>query len=271
VTVAEIADHVRGRLLNAEPGRVVTGLASLESAGANEIAIVFDELPESGGHAGVLVVGPKVRNPPERPVIVVAEPRVALAQLSALFAAPIASGAGVHPSAIVSPDARIDPSAFVGPLCVVESGAVIGPATRLVAQVYVGRGVVLGAQCLILPSVTLYPGTRIGARVTVQAGAQIGCDGYGYVTESPELPKVHSLGGVVLEDDTEIGANSTIQRGTFTIHASVAASKIGDASAFGHNVTVGQSCLVAGRCGVAGSVVVGDRVQIAVACSCGTT
>jgi UDP-3-O-[3-hydroxymyristoyl] glucosamine N-acyltransferase len=264
MTIGELAVHLGGRLVGSGGSRRIVGVAPVERACEDEAAVVFGALPDSLGGAGLLVVGRHVGPPAGRPAIVVDEPRVALAQLTALFAMPMTTGAGIHATAVVGAGCSIDPSAFVGPLSVVEAGAVIGAGARLAAQVYVGRGVEVGAGCLVMPGVTLYPGTRLGAGVMVQAGARVGCDGFGYVTEAPDHPKVHSLGGVCLAEGVEIGANTTIERGTFDDSRVGRGTKIGDSCAIGHNTEIGKFCLLAGHLVVGGSVRMGDRVQVAI-------
>ncbi len=264
MTIGELAVRLGGRLAGSDGNRGILGVAPVERAREDEVAVVFGALPDSLGRAGLLVVGRHVHVPAGRAAIVVDEPRVALAQLTALFAIPMTMGAGIHASAVVGAGCSIDPSAYVGPLSVVEPGAVIGAGARLAAQVYVGRGVEVGAGCLLMPGVTLYPGTRLGAGVSVQAGARIGCDGFGYVTEAADHPKVHSLGGVHLAEGVEIGANSTVERGTFDDSRVGRGTKIGDSCAIGHNTEIGQYCLLVGHLAVGGSVRLGDRVHVAI-------
>ena len=263
VTASELTRHLGGQLVGS-PNTAITGLAPPESATESEAAVVFDaNAPLPASRAALLVVARGVIVETDRAVVRVDEPRVALATLTALFACPMTEGEGVHHTAVIASDATIDPSAYVGPLCVVESGAAIGAGARLVAHVYVGRGVVVGSHSRIMPGATLYPGTRLGNRVIIQAGARIGCDGFGYVTEAPDHPKVHSLGGVQFGDDVEIGANTTIERATFGDSLVGRGTKIGDACVIGHNIEFGDHCLLVGHIAIAGSVHIGNRVQLA--------
>jgi UDP-3-O-[3-hydroxymyristoyl] glucosamine N-acyltransferase len=203
----------------------------------------------------------------------VEEPRYALAILLRLLNPPPAVPPGIHPSAVVEPTAEVAAAAAVGPLCYVGASARIGDGSVLVAQVTVGAGARVGAGCL------LHPGARIGARVVVgdrcilQHNASIGADGFGYATpeigprwrETPQRPimRIDSLGTVVLGDEVEVGAGSTIDRATLGATRLGRGTKVDNLVMIGHNTTIGEDCLICGLVGVSGSCRIGNRVVLA--------
>lgn len=191
---------------------------------------------------------------------------------------------GVHPSAVVDPSAHLGSGVSVGPLAVVGAGARLGAGTRLGAQVTVSPGVVVGEGGLIHPGVRLQRRVTIGARAILQPGAVIGGDGFSFVTAEPALletarhtagvgveppggdptwHRIHSLGGVEIGCDVEVGANSTIDAGTIRATRVGDGTKIDNLVQIGHNVVIGRHCLLCGHVGVAGSTRIGDRVVLA--------
>jgi len=192
----------------------------------------------------------------------VSDTRLALARLSRLLGhqpgpeAHEGAPATVHPSASVGPDAVLAPGVVIGADAVLESGCVVG------ANSVVGAGVRLGRDCVLHPNVTLYPGTRLGERVTVHAGAVIGADGFGYAAGPRGPEKIVHTGGVELDDDVEVGANTAIDRGTLLPTRVGARTKIDNHCQVGHNVVIGPDTLIAGMAAIAGSVVIGRGVII---------
>ena len=193
-------------------------------------------------------------------VLRVADTRLALARLSSLLGRhPLPRGhdgapATVHPSATVAADAVLAPGVVVGAGASVGAGCVVG------ANSVIGEGVTLGEGCLLHPNVTLYPGTRLGRRVTLHAGAVIGADGFGYAAGPRGAEKIVHLGGVVLGDDVEVGANTAIDRGTLLPTRVGDRTKIDNHCQIGHNVVIGSDTLIAGMTGVAGSARIGRGV-----------
>lgn len=169
---------------------------------------------------------------------------------------------GIHPSAVIAGDAKLGAGVTVGPHCVIESGAVIGDRTVLVAQCYVGNFCEVGRDCLIYPHASLREYTRVGDRVILHNGAVIGSDGFGYVKEAGHWKKVPQVGIVVLGDDVEIGANTTIDRARFGETRIANGVKLDNLIQIAHNVTVGEDTAMAAQVGVSGSAHVGRRVQL---------
>jgi UDP-3-O-[3-hydroxymyristoyl] glucosamine N-acyltransferase len=170
---------------------------------------------------------------------------------------------GVHPSAVVSPGATVGKNVSIGAGTVVEDGASLGDNAVLYPQVYVGREAVLGAGVLIYPQVVIRERCRVGARVIVHSGTVIGSDGFGYATEGGVHHKIPQVGIVVVEDDVELGANVTVDRARFGRTVIGRGSKIDNLVQIGHNVVLGQGCLLVAQAGVAGSTKVGNYVVMA--------
>lgn len=235
-------------------------------AAARDAAVVVTDARQAVGleaeNVGVVVAPVGLELPAGVPVIRVGDGRLALAQLSRLFDRRPPVAEGVHPSAVVQAGARLGDDVHLGAHAVVGADAVLGSGTRVGAGSVVGPGCVLGKDCLLYPKVTLYPGVRLGARVILHAGAVIGADGFGYAGSPTGAVKIHHLGGVVLGDEVEIGANTCVDRGTLSDTRIGARTKIDNLCQIGHNVTVGSDCLIAGTVGIAGSTRIGDRVVI---------
>ena len=237
-TLGELAEVLQARL-DGDPGRVVTGVAPLESAGPDQISFLTDLRYRGAAdtsRAGAFLVPRDVRDLPA-PTLGCDAPQQALIQLLRLFHPPVPTPAGVDRTAVVAPEARIDPSASVGPLCVVESRAVIGPGARLHALVYVGPGVEIGDDTVVYPHVSLREGVRVGRRVIIHPGAVLGADGFGFAFDGTAHRKIPQVGGVLIEDDVEIGANTTIDRATFGDTIVGRGTKIDNLVQIGHNVS----------------------------------
>jgi UDP-3-O-[3-hydroxymyristoyl] glucosamine N-acyltransferase len=167
---------------------------------------------------------------------------------------------GVAPGAVVDAAAAVDPTASIGPLAVIEAGARIGARVRVHALAYVGRGVVVGDDSVLHPHVVLYEGVRLGRGVVVHAGTVLGADGFGYVPGADGHRKIPQVGTVVVEDDVEIGANTTIDRATLGATVIGRGTKIDNLVQVAHNVVVGELCLLAAQTGIAGSSRLGRGV-----------
>ena len=217
--------------------------------------------------------------------VIVQRPRLAMAGLTRALDAGPQVAPGVHPSAVIDPSAHIGEGGAIGPLVVIGAGVRIGEGARIAAQVTIGDGTTLGAQALIHAGARIAHGVTAGDRLIVQPGAVIGSDGFSFVT--PEVSgieeiratlgtrgeirdqhwvRIHSLGGVRLGNDVEIGANATIDRGTIRATAIGDGTKIDNLVHVGHNVVVGRDCLLCGQVGIAGSARIGDRVVLAGQC-----
>ncbi len=213
-TLGELADVLQARL-EGDPARLVVGVAPLESAGPDQISFLTDPRyldAARASRAGAFLAPAGTKDLPA-PTLHSAAPQHALIDLIRFFHPPVPVPPGVDRTAMVAADARVDPGASVGPLCVIESRAVVGPGVRLHALVHVGPGVEIGEDTVIYPHVSLRDGVRVGRRVVIHAGAILGADGFGFAFDGSAHRKIPQVGGVLIEDDVEIGANTTIDRG----------------------------------------------------------
>lgn len=223
--------------------------------------------------AEAVVLPAKATAPVDRfkAVVTASADRGTLAVLTKLFDRGPAREEGVHPTAVIAADAVIDPGASVGPFVVIGAGTRIGARTVILSHVTIGSDVTIGADGLIHPGVRIGDRVTIGDRVIVQPNAVIGSDGFSFIPlrgrdgkllgHSTPL-RIHSLGVVVIEDDVEIGAGTTIDRATLQATRIRRGTKIDNQVQVGHNVTIGECCLIAGMAGIAGSAVLGDRVLV---------
>jgi UDP-3-O-[3-hydroxymyristoyl] glucosamine N-acyltransferase len=215
--------------------------------------------------AGVVLVAPEFAELPGAvPArIVVARPHEAvLALLPLLYAAP-PRVPGVHPTAVLGRGVSVGAGATVDAHAVLGDGVEIGDRAWIGSHAVLGHGVAVGEDSEVRPHVTLYPGTEIGRRVVVHAGARLGSDGFGYVFGDGAHRKIPHVGRCIVEDDVEIGANTTIDRGSVDDTVIGAGSKIDNLVHLGHNVRVGRLCLIMAQVGVAGSATIEDGVIIA--------
>jgi UDP-3-O-[3-hydroxymyristoyl] glucosamine N-acyltransferase len=173
------------------------------------------------------------------------------------------SAPGVHATAALGRGAQLGRNVSIGPYAVVGAGASIGDETVIDAHVVIGDGVSIGSRCHLYPGVTLYPGSTLGARVIAHAGVRIGGDGYGYVFSGGAHQKIPHVGRCIIQDDVEIGANTTIDRGSIDDTVIGAGTKIDNLVQIGHNCTVGRLCLIMSQVGLAGSTRVGDGAILA--------
>jgi UDP-3-O-[3-hydroxymyristoyl] glucosamine N-acyltransferase len=169
----------------------------------------------------------------------------------------------VHSTAVIGRGAQLAEDVTIGPHVVIGAGARIGAGTRLDAHVVVGEGVEIGTECHLFPGVTLYPGTVLGDRVRVHAGVRLGSDGFGYVFRGGVHEKIPQVGRCIVESDVEIGANTTIDRGSIDDTVIGAGTKIDNLVQIGHNVRVGRLCIVMSQVGIAGSTHVEDGCILA--------
>jgi UDP-3-O-[3-hydroxymyristoyl] glucosamine N-acyltransferase len=241
--------------LDGDPERVVTGVAPLASAGPDDLSYVADRRHLAGARAsraGAYLAASDVSGLPA-PTLHCRDPRRAFALALGLFHPPAALVSGVDTSARVAAGARIDPTASVGPLAIVEAGASVGPRVRIGPLVYIGADVTIGEDSVLHPHVTVYAGCRLGRRLIVHAGAVIGADGH---------LKIPQVGVVVVEDDVEIGANTTIDRATLGETIIGRGTKLDNLVHVGHNVEVGRGCLMAAQVGISGSCRLGNTVML---------
>ena len=167
---------------------------------------------------------------------------------------------GIHASAVIDPTATIAPSATIGPFCIIEGGVVIGERTHLQAQIFIGRDTRIGDDCWIMPGGVIEADCTLHNRIRLQPGVIIGSDGFGYEFIGGRHEKVPQIGTVIVEDDVEIGSNTTIDRARFSRTLIGAGTKIDNLVQIGHNVLIGKHCLLCAQVGIAGSTTIHDYV-----------
>jgi len=266
-TVGGIARAVRGQVLGDE-SMEVTGLASIRSASPGDLVFVEEARDLASAlhsHAAAVIAGSfAAKERSSKPLVIAAHPRLAFARAAALFGGESERLPEIDPRAVILPSATIAASAIVDPWTFVGRNAVIGNGTWVGAGSVIGTGVVIGQECKIYPRVSIYPGTRMGDRVVVHAGAVLGSDGFGYVRDptSGRYEKFPQLGRLHIEDDVEIGANATIDRGALEITRIGRGTKIDNLVHIGHNCNLGENVIVAAQAGFSGSVVIEDNVVV---------
>ncbi|OGK82712.1 MAG: UDP-3-O-(3-hydroxymyristoyl)glucosamine N-acyltransferase [Candidatus Rokubacteria bacterium GWA2_73_35] len=263
-TLGELAVALRATL-DGDPSRVVTGVAPLDSAGPDQISFLIDRryaAAARASRAGAFLAASDAPGLPA-PTLRAAAPQQALIDLLTLFHPPAPVPPGVHPTAAVAGGARVDASASVGPFAVIEADAAVGARVRVHALAYVGAGAAVGEDSVLYPRVVLYPGVRLGRRVVVQAGAVIGAEGFGYAFDGAAHRKIPQVGSVRIEDDVEIGANTTIDRATLGETVVGRGTKIDNLVQIGHNVTVGEHSILVAQVGLSGSCRLGRGVVLA--------
>ncbi|MFZ0963560.1 MAG: UDP-3-O-(3-hydroxymyristoyl)glucosamine N-acyltransferase, partial [Terriglobia bacterium] len=216
----------------------------------------------AASRAGCLLV-PEGASLAGQTTIAVSYPKLALVRAAEALHPASPPPPGIHPAAVVAPDAQLAPDCSVGPNVVIESGVAVGAGTRLGAGVFLGAGVRVGAHCVLHPRVTVYSGAQIGNRVILHAGVVIGSDGFGYVFAEGRQVKFPQLGKIVIEDDVEIGSNTTLDRGSLGSTVIGQGTKIDNLVQIAHNVKIGRHCIIVSQTGISGSTDVGDYVVMA--------
>jgi len=212
--------------------------------------------------AAAAVVGPGV-NSDRLPLIRVKDPDLAFALIARkYFPEPGRPAPGVHPGAVVARDAHLEADVAIAPFVVVESGARIGRNTVLHSGVYVGRDVVLGADCVLHPNVVLRNNVSIGDRCILHPGVVIGADGFGYVPTEMGIQKIPQIGTVIIGNDVEIGAGTTIDRARLDATVIGEGTKIDNLVQIGHNVQIGRNCIIVAQVGISGSTRLGDGCMV---------
>ncbi len=267
LTADDIARLVGGAVIG-DGSATVHAVAPLDRATAGDVSFLaaakYAPLFASSG-AGVVLIAPELANEPggARARVVVAQPHEAMLHLlPALYPVP-PRVPGIHATAVIGRGATIGELVTLGPYAVIGAGASVGARAWVDAHSVVGDGVAIGDDCRIFPGVTLYAGSRLGRRVIVHAGARVGSDGFGYVFRENAHQKLPHVGRCLIEDDVEIGANSTIDRGSIDDTVVGAGTKIDNLVHIAHNVRIGRLCLIMAQVGIAGSVRVEDGCVLA--------
>jgi len=273
-TAGELAAAI-GAELKGDRDFEVRGVAAPERAGSRDLIYV-----EAAKHAGraatsaaVCVIAGEGVAIAGKTILRHTQPKVAFAKAAAMLVERGPIAAGIHATAIVAPLARVGKNVSIGPYAVIGEDAHIGDGTQIGAHCVIGAGCWIGEECRIHPRVTLYARARVGHRVEIHAGTVIGADGFGYVYGDGRYWKFPQVGIVEIGDDVEIGANTTIDRGSLDDTRIAEGVKIDNLVHVGHNVQVGTHTVIAAQTGISGSsslghhVVVGGQVGIGEHCT----
>jgi UDP-3-O-[3-hydroxymyristoyl] glucosamine N-acyltransferase len=268
-SAAEIAAIIQPEGTRGATTATISGIAALSDAAPGDLSFLGNpkyKTDVATTRASVVLVPADHVGEPQRDQVfyLVRNPSIALAQICARIEQTMwpKPAAGIHRSASVDPTARVAPDATVGPQCVVEAGAEIGAGAYLQAQVFVGRNVRIGENSWMMPGTVVAAECELGKRVRVQPGVVIGSDGFGYEFVQGRHEKVPQVGAVVIGDDVEIGANTTIDRARFSRTVIGDGTKIDNLVQIAHNVVIGHHCLVCAQAGISGSATLQDYVVL---------
>ncbi|TVP87135.1 MAG: UDP-3-O-(3-hydroxymyristoyl)glucosamine N-acyltransferase [Pseudomonadaceae bacterium] len=265
ITLGQLAERLEAQI-QGDATLSIDGMATLLQAGPGELSFLANSQYRkylSTTAAGAVLLRPADAEGFAGNALIVADPYLAYARLSHYFDRKPKAPAGVHPTAVVAPDAQVDPTASIGAGAVIEAAAVIGAGVSVGAQSFVGARSHIGAGGWLAPRVTLYHDVRIGQRVSIQSGAVIGSEGFGFANHQGQWEKIAQIGGVLIGDDVEIGANTTIDRGALSDTIIGNGVKLDNQIQIAHNVQVGDHTAMAACVGISGSTRIGKHCTIA--------
>ncbi|HMI57809.1 MAG TPA: UDP-3-O-(3-hydroxymyristoyl)glucosamine N-acyltransferase [Gemmatimonadaceae bacterium] len=264
---AEAVAHLVGGELRGDASVRVVRVAALDRAAPNELS--FFANPRYGSEfeasrAGLVLVSPELADHDKGPQvrIVVANPQEAMLLVLPTLYPPPPRAMGIHPSAVIGAGAKLGKDVAIGAHSVIGENAVLADRVVIGPLCDVGRDVSIGEDSHLVSSVTLYPGSILGARVRLHAGVRVGSDGFGYVPTKTGVQKIPHVGRAILEDDVEVGANTTIDRGSIADTVIGAGTKLDNLVMIAHNVRLGRMRLIAAQSGIAGSTRLGDGCMI---------
>ncbi len=263
-TLGELAALVGGEL-RGPADLVIGGIAAVDQADSGDITFItarrYARLA-AASRAAAFIVSPEFADIP-RPLIVVANPYLAYAQVAGRFAPPRRRWPGISGQAWLGQGVELGQDVSIAPFVSVGDNARLGDRVTLMAGSVIGVDVVIGADTLIYPNVTILDRCRLGERVIIHSGAVIGADGFGFVPLPSGFHKIPQLGTVVIEDEVEIGANTTVDRGALGETRIGRGVKIDNLVQVAHNVTIGEHSIIVAQAGIAGSAKLGKRVAVA--------
>lgn len=263
-SLAEVAAAAGGTA--AGPDRVLTGVAPLQAAEPDEVSFLDNRRYAPAldtTRAGAVIVHPDMagRVPSSAAAIVAAATYEGWARVAALFHPSPPPRPGIHPTALVAPGAVVDPTAEIGAFACLEERVRIGPGCRIGRYASIGSGVVIGRDCRIGTHASLSH-ALLGARVCLHPGVRVGQEGFSFARTKAGFLTIPQLGRVIIEDDVEVGANSTIDRGSVQDTVIGAGSRLDNLVQIGHNVRLGRCCVIVAQVGISGSTVLEDFVQV---------
>jgi len=265
LTLADLARHADAKLIG-DGQYVIHGVGTLQGAAPGSISFLsnsrYRKYLQITQASAVILQEQDLEYCPVN-ALVVDNPYLAYARIAALFAPRQEVSAGIHHSAIISPSARVDETASIGPLAVIGDDCVVGPRATIGPGCVLEQGVSVGNDTRLVANVTICWGCRIGARGLIHAGVVIGTDGFGLARERDVYIKVPQLGIVDIGDDVEVGANTTIDRGTIENTIIENGVKLDNQIQIGHNVMIGSNTVIVACSAIAGSTVIGKNCTLA--------
>src|SRR5580700_612844 len=268
ITLSQLAERLGAEVDGLQFDTEVTGVSSIAGAGPGCLVFAEDEVSFAAALASgavAVLAGPQMAIAgASKPILRILQPRLAFARAAVLLRKPQPTPS-IHPMAVLAPGVQIDPSVSIGAHVSVDEGASIGAGTIIGSGAVVGAGVRIGSNCHIYPRVVIYPGATLGDRVVVHAGAVLGADGFGYVRDrtTGAYTQFPQQGTLVIEDDVEIGANTTIDRGALAETRIRRGTKIDNLVHIGHNCDIGEDVILVALTGISGSSSVGKGAVIA--------
>ena len=264
IAVGELAEKL-GLEFSGDSTRPVTGVATLLAAQPTDLSFLSDKKYVSqliDTQAAVVILAPDLVDACPTACLISDTPYLSYARASLFFDNAPTAVPGIHPSAVVSSDAEIHPTASIGPNVVIESGVRIGESCVVAAGVHIGRDSFLGNACHIYPNATVYHDVRLGDHCVIHAQAVLGSDGFGFAQGPEGWEKIYQLGGVRIGDRVEIGASTTVDRGTLD-HTVIGDGVIIDNLVqVAHNCRIGKNTAIAACVGLAGSSIIGDSCTL---------
>jgi UDP-3-O-[3-hydroxymyristoyl] glucosamine N-acyltransferase len=261
IALSQLAARLGAAVDGAPFDLMITGVSSIPGARSGSLVFAEDEASFAAALAScaaAVLVAPQMTGG-TKPILRTPQPRLAFARAAVLLRAS-QPAPSIHPAAVIAPGVEIGADVSIAAHASIEEGVRIGPETVIGSGAVIGAGVSIGSNCRIYPRVVIYPGVTLGDRVVVHAGAVLGADGFGYVRDraTGEYTQFPQQGTLVIEDDVEIGANTTIDRGALEETRIGRGTKLDNLIHIGHNCSIGRDVVIAAQTGISGSSAVGD-------------
>lgn len=266
LTLGEIATHI-GAKLEGDSNLPITGIAPLQTASATEISFLHNTRYRkylTTTAAAAVIISSADTQYCKRDRLIVSDPYLGFAKAATLFCEQLDHPPGIHPTALIGEASQIDPTASIGPYCVIGKNVQIQKGVILTAHCVIGDGVSIDSDSYLYPHTTIYQGVKIGKQVIIHSGAVIGSDGFGLARENNQWVKIPHIGTVVIHDNVEVGASTTIDRGVLPNSNTVIEEgvKLDNQIQIGHNVQIGAHTAIAGCVAIAGSTKIGRYCMI---------
>ena len=264
-SLGELARHVNGKIEGDDGNLLIFGMNTLDRAGPNEISFLanpkYIQAVKSTKAAAVIIGDQPIEAP--CPKLIVKNSYLALARIMQLYFPPMLPSRLISTNAVIHPTVEIGKEVAIGDHVSIGKGSRIGDFSSIYPGVIIGENVSVGSHCIVYPNVVIYMSVKIGSRVIIHANAVLGSDGFGYAKDGSMYIKVPQIGGLTIEDDVEIGACTTIDRGSLGQTIVSKGCKLDNLIQIAHNVQIGEDTAIAAQTGISGSTIIGNRVVIA--------